>query len=266
MTQHRKKPDRLAQFAVVACALAAVIAVVSAQKSHGQSQTANTAATGARPIAASTAPSQAAAAKPAPILLRRALPPAPVQWQAALQSQARNAQIRRPDSLALKLPKAQLDQIRLPVVLPRSGLINTAKAKLLSFGDAYALNMPQPKGTQLTMYGNRSFVQADKGAISSRPVVRLAGVPEDIRISQTEDGWTATFTRYGVVYSIDLSCDDTASADCTSDTYLRKAIAEFTDVSVGAQAQTEAKAPAKVQVSPSLFDQLGKTFSAKKGG
>jgi len=228
---------------------------VTAQLVHAQSQTAPT--------------TQTAAARPTatrPILLRRALPPAPVQWQAALQTQARNAQIRRPDSLALKLPKAQLDQIRLPVVLPRPGVIDTAKAKLLSFGDAYALNMPQAKGTQLTMYGNRTFVPADKGAISARPAIKLAGVPEDIRITQTEDGWTATFTRYGVVYSIDQSCDDTASPDCKSDAYLRKAIAEFTDVSVGAQAQNEAKAPAKPQPSTNWLNQAAKIFSPKTGG
>ncbi len=246
-------------------------AFVAAQMVHAQSQTAPAAGT-TRPVAASTTPATQTrpviAKLPPRTLLRRALPPAPVQWAAAIQQQGRNAQIRRPDSLALKLPKAQLDQLRLPVVLPRAGLIDTAKAKLLSFGDAYALNLPQPKGTQLTMYGNRSFVQADKGAVSSRPTVRLAGVPEDIRISRIEDGWTATFTRYGVVYSLDLSCDDTASPDCANDTYLRKAIAEFTDVSVGAQAQTEAQNPktAPAQVQPNWFDQAAKMFSAKKGG
>jgi len=241
-------------------------AFVAAQMVHAQSQTAT--AAGTRPVAASTAPAAQnrpiVAKLPPRTLLRRALPPAPVQWTAAIQQQARNAQTRRPDSLALKLPKAQLDQLRLPVVLPRAGLIDTAKAKLLSFGDAYALNMPQAKGTQLTMYGNRAFVQADKGAISSRPAIKLAGVPEDIRITRIEDGWTATFTRYGVVYSLDLSCDDTASPDCKDDSFLRKAIAEFTDVSVGAQAQNEARAPAQAQ--PNWFDQAAKMFSAKKGG
>ena len=263
MTQHRNnwKP------ALVAGGIAGVF--VAAQMVHAQSQTAPAAGT-ARPVASSTVAQNAqnrpvtAARLPPQILLRRALPPAPVQWSSAIQQQARNAQVRRPDSLALKLPRAQLDQLRLPVVLPRPGVIDTAKAKLLSFGDAYALNLPQPKGTQLTMYGNRSFVQADKGAISSRPAIKLAGVPEDIRITRIEDGWTATFTRYGVVYSLDLSCDDTASPDCASDAFLRKAIAEFTDVSVGTQAQAEAKAPPKVQ--PNWFDQAARMFSAKKGG
>ncbi len=262
MTQHRNNWKQ----AVVAGTIAG--AFVAAQMVHAQSQTAPTATT-TRPVAASTTVQGAqnrpvtAARLPPPTLLRKALPPAPVQWQAAIQLQARNTQVRRPNSLALTLPRAQLDQIRLPVVLPRAGLIDTAKAKLVGFGDAYALNMPQPKGKQLTMYGNRSFVQADRGAISSRPTVKLAGVPEDIRISQIEDGWTATFTRYGVVYSIDLSCDDNASPDCASDAYLRKAIAEFTDVSVGAEAQNEAKAPPKAQVSPNWLNQI---FTAKKGG
>ncbi|MBW8879927.1 MAG: hypothetical protein JF615_00495 [Asticcacaulis sp.] len=221
---------------------------VTAQLVHAQSQT----APAARPVATSTTTAQTAqtrpvATRPGAVLMRRAL------------------QARRPDSLALRLPKAQLDQVRLPVVLPRAGVIDTAKAKLLNFGDAYALNLPQPQGKQLTMYGNRTFVQADRGAISSRPTVKLAGVPEDIRISQMEDGWTATFTRYGVVYSIDLSCDDNASPDCTSDAYLRKAIAEFTDVSVGAQAQTEAKAP-KTEASTNWLNQVAKVFSPKTGG
>lgn len=265
MTHNRNNWKHAAVFGAVAGAF------VAAQMVHAQSQTAATAGT-TRPIASSTTTAQAtpttqtrpiAARLPPAALLRRVLPPAPVQWQAALQTQARNIQARRPDSLALKLPRAQLDQIRLPVVLPRAGVIDTAKAKLLSFGDAYALNMPQPKGKQLTMYGNRTFMQADSGAISSRPTVKLAGVPEDIRISRIEDGWTATFTRYGVVYSLDLSCDDNASSDCADDSYLRKAIAEFTDVSVGAEAQTEAKAPPKAQVSGNWLNQI---FSVKKGG
>jgi len=264
MTQNRNNWKT----ALVAGAIAG--AFVAAQMVHAQSQTAPAAGT-TRPVASSTTVQSTqnrplAAKLPPAALLRKVLPPAPVQWQAAQQTQARNAEVRRPDSLALKLPKAQLDQIRLPVVLPRAGVIDTAKARLLSFGDAYALNLPQAKGTQLTMYGNRSFVQADSGAISSRPKIRLAGVPEDIRISQIEDGWTATFTRYGVVYSIDLSCDDSASPDCKSDAYLRKAIAEFTDVSIGAQAQNEARTPVKTQTSANWLNQAAKIFTPKTGG
>ena len=190
-----------------------------------------------RPLATNTA----VAARPvAPMLLRRPMAPAKVQWSSAMARSSQMKTARRPSNLAARLPRQQLDKTRLPVLLPREGVIDTAKARMVSFGDAYALNMPQNKGIQVTMYGNRSFVAGDKGAVSARPVQKLAGVAEDIRISQMEDGWTATFTRYGVVYSLDVTCDDIKAPDCVTDAYIRKAIAEFDDVTLGAQAQAEA--------------------------
>ena len=202
--------------------------------------------------------------KVAPAFLRKPIAaPAKVQWSAALTQSARMQQIRKPNNLALRLPRAQLDKVRLPVLLPHEGIISTVNPRLMSFGDAYALNLPQAKGTQITMYGNRSLVAADKGAISSLPVARIAGVPEDIRISQTEDGWTATFSRYGVVYSVDVSCDTIDSPDCQNDGYIRKAIAQFDDVTLGADAQNEAKGPAP---APDWLKNITKAFAPKKGG
>lgn len=181
-----------------------------------------------------------------PILLRKALPPAPVQWTAATEQMSRAKSFRKSGpTVVSRLAKPELDKTRLPVILPREGVIDATKAKLVSFGDAYALNMPQAKGVQITMYGNRSFVPAEAGAVSKKPVARLANVAEDIRISQMEDGWTATFTRYGVVYSLDVSCDDINSPDCQSDAYIRNAIAQFDDVALGDQAQAEANEAAK---------------------
>ena len=184
-----------------------------------------------------------------PVLLRKALPPARVQWQAALDQANQQKTLRKTDSVAARLPRAELDRTRLPVILPRAGVIDTAKAKLVSFGDAYALNLPQAKGVQITMYGNRSFVPAEAGAVSKKPVARLLNVVEDVRISQMEDGWTGTFTRYGVVYSLDVSCDDINSPDCQSDAYIRNAIAQFDDVTLGAEAQAEAKSEASKTVA-----------------
>ncbi len=197
-----------------------------------------------------------------PILLRKPMAPAKVQWQAAMSRANQMRTAVRVNSLAARLPKADLDKTRLPVLLPRSGgPVDIAAAKMVSFGDAYALNMPQPKGVQITMYGNRSFVPAEAGAVSKKPVQRLLGVAEDVRISQMEDGWTATFTRYGVVYSLDVSCDDINSADCQTDTYIRNAIAQFDDVTMGAQAQAEAGVPVTAQPQPNVIDQAGAVFS-----
>jgi len=177
-----------------------------------------------------------------PILQRRPLAPAKVDWQKALSQASQMQPKRLAGGMATRLQKGELDKTRLPVILPRDGgLIKNTKARLLSFGDAYALNMPQDNGIQITAYGNRSFVPAESGAVSKRPVQKLLDVAEDVRISRMEDGWTATFTRYGVVYSIDVTCDDINAPDCQNDNFIRKAVAEFSDVTMGAQAQAEAQ-------------------------
>ncbi len=248
----------MASVAVVMIAAGGMITADSLAQSAaaGRPLATTAAATNAnRPVATNTVP---VATRVRPALIRRPLPPAIVQWQAAITQSARMQSQRKPNSLAFRLPKAQIDATRLPVLLPREGLITTAAARMVSLGDAYSLNLPQAKGTQVTMYGNRSFVPADKGAVSARPVTKLPGIPEDIRISQIEDGWTATFTRYGVVYSIDVSCDVTDSPDCAGDGYIRKAIAEFTDVTMGANAQSEAKQQVKAPPA-SIFSKLFKT-------
>jgi hypothetical protein len=203
-----------------------------------------------------------------PVLQRNPLPPAPVQWQAVLDQIARVRASRKGPGVVARLVKSELDKTDLPVLLPREGLIESAKAKLISFGDAYALDLPQSKGVHITAYGNRTFLQAPAGAISRRPVTRLAGVVEDIRITQMEDGWTATFTRYGMVYSLDVSCDDAASVECKTDGYLKTVITQFDDVGLGSRAQAEA-ARLKPPASPteSLIDALSKGFrDLTKGG
>ncbi|MBP2158551.1 MULTISPECIES: hypothetical protein [Asticcacaulis] len=224
------------------------------------------AAVAAAPVAVQrpTTSTSVAARPPAPMLLRRPLAPAKVQWSQAMSRSNQMKTARRSNNLAARLPRQQLDKTRLPVILPREGVIDTARAKMVSFGDAYALNMPQNKGIQVTMYGNRTFVAGDKGAVSARPVQKLAGVTEDIRISQMEDGWTATFTRFGVVYSLDVTCDDVKAADCVTDAYIRKAIAEFDDVTLGAQAQAEADKETK---PTGWLDNISKSISnITKGG
>ena len=89
---------------------------------------------------------------------------------------------RRSSNLAARLPRQALDKTRLPVLLPREGVIDTAKAKMVSFGDAYALNMPQNKGIQVTMYGNRSFVAGDKGAQVEFTEVLMVGAGGEAKV------------------------------------------------------------------------------------
>ena len=239
---------------------------LNAQAVSGQdaADTAATPATTAKPVARPAFRGDTLFGRP--ILLRRALPPAKVEWQGAMDQANKMRGLRKVSGFAARLPRAQLDETRLPVILPRDGgMIDTAQAKLVSFGDAYALNMPQKNGIQITTYGNRSFVPADSGAVSKRPIARLLSVAEDIRISQMEDGWTATFTRYGVVYSIDVSCDDINAPDCQNDSFIRQAVAQFDDVTMGSEAQAEAQAVVK-PANTSLIDQVSNAFNRMTKG
>ncbi|MGN6364618.1 hypothetical protein [Asticcacaulis taihuensis] len=223
-------------------------------------------------VAASTGPAEAQTLQgnngPPAILQRRPLPPAPVQWQAVLDRLARIRASRQGPGVVARLVKSELDKTELPVLLPREGVLDTAKARLMSFGDAYALDLPQPKGVHIMAYGNRTFLPAPAGAVSRRPITRLKDVAEDIRITQMEDGWTATFSRYGMVYSLDVSCDDTAAPECRTDGYLKTVITQFDDVGLGARAQAEAERfRANANQTGSLVDQLTKSFrDLTKGG
>ncbi len=258
-----KNRIRLAAIGGAAAAITCAVAILS----NSPSSRAQSAAPASTAVPKSTL--AGAAATNRPLLLRNALPPAPVQWSPAVSLSDRIQSVAKPGSLITRLPRPQLDAIRLPVILPRStGPIRSAAVKLISFGDAYSMNLPQDedplhKGTQITVYGTRTFVPADQGALSVRPITRVTGMAEDVRITQMEDGWTASFTRFGVVYSIDVTCDQIKSSDCQNDGYIRKAIADFADVAVGAQARSEAKLALKpaATTSPGLVSTLSKNLN-----
>lgn len=143
-----------------------------------------------------------------------------------------------------RLSRDQVNRTRLPLLTPREGgMVRTQQARLVSFGDAYSLNLPQDKGVVLTVSGNRRMVQAQRGEIARKPRLKLANIPEDVQITRLEDGWSASFRRFGVLYTVDLLCDDAQDVKCLDDAYLRKAVADITDVSLGEEAQKEAGIP-----------------------
>jgi hypothetical protein len=194
--------------------------------------------------ASASAASPAASARPkidANTVIKKALPPAAVNWGQAVALNQRALTAKVQNQIASRLPKLQLDKTRLPVLLPRATTtLKATEAKMVSFGSAYSISLPQKPGLQVILYGHRSLVAADKGGVSGLKRSKLAGVAEDIFLSQTEDGWTGSFKRFGVVYTVDLSCDDLEAVECKDDGFIRKAIADLTEVSLGTEALKEA--------------------------
>ena len=169
---------------------------------------------------------------------------APVDWQ-GVGSLVRKFRATHglPHPILAHLSKPDIDKTRLPILFPRIGSkIETASARLFSFGDAYSLNLPQRPGVTLIMYGHRSLVEAARTKIATFKRSRVAGMKEDAVISKTEDGWSASFARFGIAYTLDLSCDDDAAVECKDDRYLRQSVAAFEDVHLGDAASKEAQA------------------------
>ncbi len=187
-----------------------------------------------------------AAAQP----LLRAAPNAPVVHLAAVDWQGVGSLVRKfrathglPHPILAHLSKPEIDKTRLPILFPRIGSqVETNGARLFSFGDAYSLNLPQRPGVTLIMYGHRSLVESARTKLATFKRSRVAGMKEDAVISKTEDGWTASFARFGIAYTLDLSCDDDAMPECRDDGYLRQSVAAFEDVHLGAAAAKEAQA------------------------
>ncbi len=177
-------------------------------------------------------------------------PNAPAVHLAAVDWQGVGSLVRKfraahgvPHPMLARLSKAEIDKTRLPILLPRIGSkVETAGARFFSFGDAYSLNLPQRPGVSLIMYGHRSLIDSGKTRIATFKRSRVDGMREDAVISKTEDGWTASFARFGIVYTLDLSCDDDAAPECRDDSYLRQSVAAFQDVHLGEAAAKEAQA------------------------
>jgi hypothetical protein len=164
-----------------------------------------------------------------------------INFQSAMKKEELNKQQGLKSTiLAKRIDKSVLDKTSVPVIMPvASSKIDAAKAKLMSYGDTYALNMPQPQGMVVTIYGNSSFVKSEKGTVTDLTFKRVNRMAESVQITRLEDGWTASFTRYGVVYSVDLLCD--LNSQCPDETQIRTIVADCSDVSMGSAAMKEAE-------------------------
>ncbi|MFT4077057.1 MAG: hypothetical protein QM647_16140 [Asticcacaulis sp.] len=192
------------------------------------------------PAQSSAAVKGAAASQTTPPQRAKAL----IDWVAAAARHRRSQTAQTVQALLARLPKPELNKPRLPILLPRDGgPISTLKARMVAFGDAYSLNLPQANGTQVTISGTSSFETVKAGVLSRAKLFRtIENMSEPVSIQQTEDGWTATFTRFNVSYTVDVNCDSPDSADCKTDAFLRKAVAAVQEVYLGEAALAEARA------------------------
>lgn len=178
-----------------------------------------------------------------PVIAKRAAPPTSVDWKSVRERRAAAERGPRPrPSTVARLPRTELNRTRLPVLVPRDGgVVKTQQARMVSLGDAYSLNLPQDKGQDITVYGTRSLVEGERGAVSNKSFSRVSNVAEEVQITRMEDGWSATFSRFGVVYTVDFLCSDD-QPECQNDARIKQIVADMDDVALGDQAEAEADA------------------------
>jgi hypothetical protein len=174
------------------------------------------------------------------------LPRAEVDWKAVSDFYARSQPPRMPYSRikGFLAERKGLDILEIPVLLPGSGdTLPMQEARLVSLGEVYDV-VVQPAdqpGLTVTFSGTRVMSEALPGSLSrqkAQTVATLAG-PERVLIDALENGWSASFVRFGVLYSVDLTCasDETAHW-CADDSRIRHLVAASTEIVLGETAET----------------------------
>ncbi len=132
----------------------------------------------------------------------------------------------------------------IPILLPGNGSPVTLDGMVYySFEGGYDINLPQNvPGLKVMLSGNDTYVAAE-GAIPPVKGDRVKldnGQVEPVIIQQSEDGWLASFTRYGVSYTAEMTCETQAAQSyCANDSYIRSVTASLTTVVVGERLQAQ---------------------------
>jgi hypothetical protein len=157
--------------------------------------------------------------------------PPSVDWQGAVGGARRSAGAA--ENLG-KLDREAIDRTQVPILLPTTpGLIATAR--IYSFGDYYSITADLP-GAGVSLTGTTSVV-----TLPAKSRLTLdSSAPELLTIQRTVDGQLASFQRYGVLYTVEVRCDDPKDPRCRSEALVRQIIGAATTVVLGKAARQAA--------------------------
>ena len=158
-------------------------------------------------------------------------PTAGIDWKAAMvgQRQSYNQSQSLPGRLGLD--QAAVDKTAVPILLPTEGL---SAARIYSFGDYYAISADQP-GLGISLTGTTARVN-----LPAKAPMRVTPGDEDLVIQRTVDGQLASFVRFGVLYTVELRCDEPTDSRCKTDAAVRDLVAKTTVVVMGKAARQAA--------------------------
>lgn len=128
------------------------------------------------------------------------------------------------------------DNLQLPVLLP-SSLIAANEAgeldeplELLARTNDFSAEAKRGPRSYL-IQGTRYVFQAPEGAAEPAPEVQAEEASDPVTVEKSEYGISATFQRYGAVYTIEIFCAlPPADAECNDEAKVRELAAEMTFV------------------------------------
>lgn len=153
-----------------------------------------------------------------------------VNWQEAVTFSRRSANAG--PALSKGLPQEALDRTRVPILLPADAALMEG-ARLYSFGDHYTLSADIPGGG-VSLTGTTATV-----SVPSKLAVAPVG-PTQLVLQRTVDGHLASFTRFGVLYTVEVRCDSPKDERCRTDAFVKALTAKTTVVVLGKAARQAA--------------------------
>lgn len=174
------------------------------------------------------------------------LPPAAVVWTDVARDYKPDIAPRYENNKGFLSNPKEWETTPIPVLMPSpGGPVSAGQLIFYSFPDGYDINMPQGvPGLKVLLSGNRVYVQAEPGTLSrtkyDRVVIDGTGAVQSVIFSDTEDGWLASFSRYGISYTAEVTCE-TAEAEpyCADPAYIRKVAASLNTVILPPQAKRD---------------------------
>ncbi|MDH4384239.1 MAG: hypothetical protein QE280_02220 [Caulobacter sp.] len=188
---------------------------------------------GARPAPQARPPVQKATAAVRPPVERPAEPASQggIDWKSAVTGARRS---EGDQALLGKLDRAAIDKTAVPILLPADPAL-TGNARLYSFGDYYSLSADLP-GVGVSMSGTTTTVALP----AQSPLKMSADTPEQLVIQRTVDGQLASFVRFGVLYTVEVRCDDPKDSRCRNETLVRQIQGQTNRVVMGRAARQAA--------------------------
>jgi len=219
---------------ILGVAASALIAAAAVSQTNPTGQTSPSTQPGAAPTQPSSTPRPGATTtRPLP-----KLPPRPrlgqVDWTQVVSDRRQRPGERLLAAFKTKLDQGAVDRTRIPILIPEDGPL-MERARFYSFGDFYSLNLDVPNGS-VELTGTKIFTPAPKNFINR---LKPEG-PENLTVVRTIDGVQASFTRYGLLYTVEIRCDEPKDGRCREEGPLRKILEKVRGVVLGREARRAA--------------------------